>query len=157
MKTQKGARHPKRRNKKLNKKELVEVKALSELGNSAYAIEKRTGISHTTIGKYLADNEAYNNPKIKELVEKVKENEIADLIVLNVQAKQRLHDRAPFMNAIEAIALMDRSFQQLRLLEGKSTQNIKTLTQIIMEADGVIVQKAAAKDMDEADVLPKRK
>jgi hypothetical protein len=120
--------------KRLNKRELATIKASKELGKSDYQIEKETGISHNTIAKYLASNEAYSNPKIKEMVQEIKEKEILDLTVLNVRAKSRLHNLAATMNPIEAIALMDRSFQQLRLLEGKSTQNISTLTKIIEEA-----------------------
>jgi hypothetical protein len=128
-----GVRH--RKGKKLNKREIAEIKALKELGNSNYAIEKRTGITHGTIATYLANQEAYNNPKIKELVARVKENEISDLVVLNLKAKDRLHKIIPSANVIEALAVMDRSFQQTRLLEGKSTQNIASLTQIVKSAN----------------------
>ena len=63
------------------------------------------------------------------------EKEILDLTVLTVKARQRLHELAATMNPIEAIALMDRTFQQRRLLEGKSTSNIATLQKIIREAN----------------------
>jgi hypothetical protein len=120
--------------KALAKKEVLEVKALSEMGQSNYAIEKRTGISHNTISKYLADQDAYCNPKAQEEITAIKEKEILDLTVLGVRAKARLHILAESMNPIEAIALMDRAFQQRRLLEGNSTANIHTLTQIIENA-----------------------
>jgi len=122
--------------KRLNKREQALIKASTELGKSGYQIEKETGISHTTVGKYLKDQEAYSNPKMKEMVAQIKEHEILDLTVLNVRAKQRLHDVAERLNPIEAIALMDRTFQQIRLLEGKSTTNIASLTKIIQEAHG---------------------
>lgn len=111
------------------------MKALSTVGMTPYAISKRTGINEHTVAKYLANQEAYNNPKMQQLVAQVLEKEIMDLTVLTVKARQRLHERAPFMNAIESIALMDRSFQQRRLLEGKSTSNIATLRKIINEAN----------------------
>jgi len=104
------------------------------MGNSKYAIEKRTGMSGHTIDKYLANREAYTDPRMEQKIQQIKEKEIWDLTVLNVRAKDRLHDLAATMNPIESIALMDRSFQQLRLLEGKSTANVATLTKIIMEA-----------------------
>lgn len=123
-----------RKGKELTVKEVAELKALSDLGESNYAIEKRTGISHHTIDKYLKDAEAYADPAMAAKVAKIKEKEILDLTVLNVEAKKRLHELAERMNPIEAIALMDRTFQQLRLLEGKSTANVHTLTEIIEQA-----------------------
>lgn len=125
--------------KRLSKPKQAEIKALKEMGQSNYAIEKRTGISHNTIAKYLEDNEAYSDPKMMEKVTQIKEKEILDLTVLGVRAKMRLHDLAPTMNPIEAIALMDRSFQQRRLLEGKSTANIATLTKIVEEAHNALI------------------
>lgn len=124
-----------RARKKLNIREKSEIKALAELNNSMNAIERRTGINRGTVAKYLADHEAYNDPKIMDAVAKIKEGEIADLTVLNIEAKDRLHQLAPVMNPIEAIALMDRSFQQLRLLEGKSTQNIATISKLVAGAN----------------------
>lgn len=132
-------RKTKRRSgKPLKAKEKAEIKALSDMGHSNYAIEKRTGISHNTIDKYLSDQAAYADPKMQEKITKIKEKEILDLTILNVKAKNRLHDLAPRANMIESIALMDRTFQQLRLLEGKSTQNIATLTKIVEEAHAAI-------------------
>lgn len=125
----------KRYRKKVNKKEKAEIVALNSLGHSNYAIEKRTGINHETIKKYLQEQEAYCDPNIKALAEKIAENEIFDLTVLTVKARKRLHELSEKMNPIEALALMDRTFQQRRLLEGKSTQNISTLTKIIREAN----------------------
>lgn len=124
-----------RRKKKLNVVEKAEVKALSEMNLTPYAIGKRTGISHHTVAKYLADQEAYNDPGMPELIAKIQEKEIADLTVLTVRARSRLHKLAATMNPIEAIALMDRTFQQRRLLQGKSTENIATLVKIITEAN----------------------
>lgn len=120
--------------KKPTKESVARMLALSELGKKPYEIEKITGHSHNTIAKYLRDQEAYSDPKMQERVTEIKEKEILDLTVLNVTAKQRLHDIVPKANVIEALAVVDRTFQQIRLLEGKSTANIKTLTMIIQEA-----------------------
>ena len=124
-----------RKHKKPNKKELATVKALSNLGNTPFAIEKRTGLYHTTVSKYLSDAEAYNDPTMPALIAQIQAREIEDLTVLTVRARARLHDIAATMNPIEAIALMDRSFQQRRLLQGKSTENVATLVKIITEAN----------------------
>jgi hypothetical protein len=129
-------RRPKKpkRGVKLQRKQKANIKALAELGHSKCEIEKLTGHSHHTIAKYLDESEAYADPRMQAMVTKIKEKEILDLTVLNVRAKARLHELAPRANMIESIALMDRTFQQLRLLEGKSTQNIATLTQFVQEA-----------------------
>lgn len=124
-----------RKKKKLNVLEQAQIKALSQTGSTSYAIEQRTGISHHTISKYLEDEEAYADPGMKQLVAKILEHEIEDLVVLQTRARRRLHDIADRMNPIEAIALMDRTFNQRRILEGKSTQNISTLVKIITEAN----------------------
>jgi hypothetical protein len=135
MKSPRVTRPPKRRRKSPNKRELAEMKALSNLGNTPYAISKRTGIDDGTVAKYLADQEAYNNPQMQTLVTEIMAKEIMDLTVLTVKARQRLHEIAPRLNAIESIALMDRTFQQRRLLEGKSTSNIATLQKVIRDAN----------------------
>jgi len=72
---------------------------------------------------------------MQALVTEIQAKEISDLVVLTVKARERLHDLASRMNPIEAIALMDRTFQQRRLLQGKSTENVATLVKIITEAN----------------------
>lgn len=140
-----SGRSPRRSGKPLKVQEKAEIKALSEMGLSNYAIEKRTGISHNTVDKYLSDAEAYKDPKMAEKIQKIKEKEVLDLTLLNIKAKQRLHDIVPRANVIESLAVMDRTFQQIRLIEGKSTQNIATLTKIVEEAHASML---APKDAD---------
>jgi hypothetical protein len=125
----------KRRKKQLDKKEIATVHALTKLNYTPYAIQKRTGIDNHTVAKYLATRDAYTDPKFESLVQAICEKEISDLVALTVEARDRLHDLAPSMNPIEAIALMDRTFQQRRLLQGKSTSNIATLAKIIADAN----------------------
>jgi predicted transcriptional regulator len=124
-----------RKHKAPNRQELATIKALENVGMTPYAIGKRTGLNHKTVAKYLKDQEAYADPSMAALVEKILEKEILDLTVLTVKSRARLHEIVDRMNPIEALALMDRSFQQRRLLEGKSTQNISTLSKIIKEAN----------------------
>jgi len=135
MQSPRVSRPPGRRRKALNKREQAEIKALNKLGHSNYAVAKRTGIDNHTVAKYLANQEAYADPRMTAMVAEICEKEILDLTVLTVKARERLHELAAKMNPIEAIALMDRSFQQRRLLEGKSTANIATLQKIIQKAN----------------------
>ena len=110
---------------KPKKTELARFKALNDLGYSPNAIAKRTDRDPKTIRKYL-NSEAINDPNIKIIVQKIKDAELNDLLLLNQKARSNLHKRfdegSP--NVIESTAVMDRSFLQIRLLENKSTQNI---------------------------------
>ena len=60
------------------------------------------------------------------MVDLIKEREINDLYLLGAKARNRLHELVDEgkTKTIETVALMDRSFQQRRLLEGKSTENM---------------------------------
>lgn len=121
--------------KKPSRNEQARMLALSKMGKSAYEIGKIMGRSHVTTMKYIT-SPIYTDPKFEQAVQTIKEKEILDLYALNTLAKARLHELAPKMNPIESIALMDRTFQQRRLIEGKSTENIMSLTKIIQEAHG---------------------
>jgi hypothetical protein len=121
--------------KKPSKKELARMKAMSELGESPNAIAKRMRKSHNTVQKYLA-SDVYNDPEIAGMVETIKEKELADLYLLGAKGRHRLHELVDEgkTKMIETIALVDRVFQQRRLLEGNSTQNIHTLSKVIEAA-----------------------
>jgi hypothetical protein len=110
---------------KPNKKELAQMKVLSDLGYTPTAISKRMGKSHHTVIKYL-NSDVYNDPDIQQMVETIKEKELSDLFLLGAKARNRLHELLDDGNTkmIETCAVMDRSFQQRRLLEDKSTANI---------------------------------
>ena len=122
--------------KKPNKKELARMKVLSDLGESATAIGKIVGKHHSTVQKYLQSAEVFTDPDISKMVEQIKNKEIDELYILGAKAKRNLHTLADGgkMKPIENIALMDRVFQQRRLLEGKSTTNVASLTSIIKAA-----------------------
>jgi hypothetical protein len=118
--------------KKPNKKELAEMKVRHEMGESPSAIAKDLGRSHHTTIKYL-NSDVFTRPDMKEIVEQLRNKEIADLTVIGAKARQRIHDI--FDNGkpalIPTVAAMDRTFQQRRLLEGKSTENVHNLTAYI--------------------------
>jgi hypothetical protein len=124
---------------KPKKTELAKMKALNDLGYSPHAIAKMTDRDLKTVRKYL-NSEAINNPDIQVIVQKIKDAELNDLLLLNQKARANLHKRfdegSP--NVIESTAVMDRTFGQIRLLQNKSTQNISvsTLMQIkrVLEA-----------------------
>ncbi len=121
--------------RKPNKKELARMKVMSELGVSPTAIAEKMGRSHHTVIKYL-QSDVYTDPSIGEIIERIKEKETQDLYLLGAKGRQRLHElldegKAPM---IPTIALVDRTFQQRRLLEGKSNVNIGLKTQLVIAA-----------------------
>lgn len=123
----------KKKGKKPTKREQAQMLALNELGMGTYEIGEIMGRAPNTIRKYVL-SPMFTDPKFAALVEEYKAKELIDLTALNIEARGRLHDLVPTMTPIEAVALMDKSFQQRRLIEGKSTENIFSLRRIIEDA-----------------------
>jgi len=122
--------------KKPNKKDLARMKALSDMGESYRSIARQMGKGHATVKKYL-NSDVFNDPDIDKMVERIKETEATDLYMLGVKARRNLHVLADEgkMRPIENIALMDRVFQQRRLLEGRSTMNVGFHMQLVLAAE----------------------
>lgn len=114
-----------RKNLSPTKKELAQYKAMNDLGLTPNAIAIRTNRDPKTVRKYL-QSEVYNDPDIQRMIDVIKEKEVGDLYLLGAKARKRLHELLDDGNTktIETVALMDRSFQQRRLLEGQSTENV---------------------------------
>ena len=93
--------------------------------------------------KYL-ESDVYDDPAISKIVEKIKENEINDLYLLGAKGRKRLHELVDRGDSkmIETIALVDRVFQQRRLLEAKSTENIGSITRLINESHEALLREA---------------
>lgn len=127
-----------------NKKEIARMKALADIGESNRSIAERTGRTKETVKKYLQRTELYDDPEIQGMIATIKRREISDLYLLGAKARNRLHDILDEgkTKAIETTAVMDRSFQQRRLLEGESTANISTREAIMMSME--IVRNAKA-------------
>lgn len=126
----------KKKGKALTKREVAQVFALKSLDKSDYEVGMIMGRSPHTIKKYV-ESPMFTDPKFAALVEEYKSKELIDLTALNISARARIHDLIPTMTPLEAIATMDRSFQQRRLIEGKSTENIFSLRKIIEDAHRV--------------------
>ena len=126
---------PKRKGKPPSKREIAQMTALTQLGMGTYTVGQIMTRSPHTIRKYVT-SEIFTDPKFQQLVEEYKSKELIDLTAMNISARARIHDLIPTMTPIEAIATMDKSFQQRRLLEGKSTENIFSLRKIIEDAHG---------------------
>ena len=114
-----------------DKKELAKYRAFSDLGLKPTQIAKRLNRSHHTVIKYL-NSDVYNDPVVKEMVRKIRECEItkntllthkADLVLDKFLENQLIVEPSK-IQAIPVIAVKDRAFQQNRLLQGFSTQNI---------------------------------
>ena len=129
----------KKKGKRPTKREVAQMKALKSLGKSTYEVGMLMGRSHHTIKRYC-ESPLFTDPKMAKLVEEYKSKELLDLTALNISARARLHDLIPVMTPIEAVATMDKSFQQRRLVEGKSTENIFSLRKIIEDAHKMPVE-----------------
>lgn len=125
----------KKKGKRPTKREQAQMLALAELGQGTYEIGAALGRSPHTVRRYI-NSPMFQDPKFAALIEEYKQKELLDLTTLNIEARGRLHDLMPAMTPIEACAVMDKSFQQRRLVEGKSTENIFSLRRIIEEAHG---------------------
>jgi hypothetical protein len=139
-----------RRNLTPTKKELAQYKAMNDMGLTPNAIAIRTNRDPKTVRKYL-QSEVYDDPEIKRMIDVIKEKEVSDLYLLGAKARKRLHDLLDEGNTktIETVALMDRSFQQRRLLEGQSTENI---AQILADVAEIRKLEAERKKMKNADI-----
>lgn len=123
----------KTKGKQPTKREQAQMLALSEIGHGPYEIGEIMGRAPNTVRKYC-QSPIFTDPKFAAMVEEYKTKEVLDLTVMNISARARIHDLIPTMTPIEAIATMDKSFQQRRLVEGKSTENIFSLRKIISDA-----------------------
>jgi hypothetical protein len=123
-----------RKNLSPTKTELARFKAMSDLGLTPNAIGVKTGRDPKTVRKYLC-TDVYENSEISKMVDLIKERELDDLYLLGAKARKRLHDILDEgkTKAIETTAVMDRSFQQRRLLEGQSTENLSSVLALIEE------------------------
>ncbi len=118
--------------KRPTKNELAKMKVMSDIGFTPTTIAGKLGKSHHTVIKYL-QSDVYTDPSIGEIVERIKEKETQDLWLLGAKGRQRLHELLDEGKSqmIPTIALVDRAFQQRRLLEGKSTINLGFKTTLI--------------------------
>jgi pyrimidine operon attenuation protein/uracil phosphoribosyltransferase len=135
-----------RKNLAPTKQELAQFKALSDIGLTANAIGVRMKRDAKTVRKYL-QSEVYNDPEIRHMVDIIKEREIDDLYLLGAKARKRLHELIDEgkTKTIETVALMDRSFQQRRLLEGQSTDNIAMINVVAADLRGYRRKKEGEK------------
>lgn len=119
------------------KKELAQFKAMSDLGLTNHAIAIKTKRDPKTVKTWL-QSPAYSDPEITSMVDLIKTREINDLYLIGAKARSHIHKLLDEgnMKAIETVATMDRSFQQRRLLQGESTENIAQVHQMIAMLKG---------------------
>ena len=134
--------------KKPTKRQLAEMKVMHELGMSPTNIANQMGKGHGTVIKYL-QSDCYTDPGITKLVNKIRDNETNDLYVLGAKGRSRLHemlDDGEKLQMIPTIALVDRTFQQRRLLEGKSTDNVSHKLTHILESNELALRSPKSKN-----------
>ena len=119
-------------------KEIAQMVVLSRLGLSAVGIGKRMSRSNHTVAKYVQSAVA-QSPEVQALIDLITQKEIDDLRLLGAKARNRLHELIDEgkTKMIETCAVMDRSFQQIRLLEGNSTANLDIMHQNYLELKNI--------------------
>ncbi|MBZ0221262.1 MAG: hypothetical protein K8I01_12625 [Candidatus Methylomirabilis sp.] len=115
---------------KPTKPDIAKFKVMKDMGLTPNAIGKRTGFDSKTVRAYLS-SEVYADPDIQQMIELIKGKELNDLHLIGGKARAVLNgyldsvmrgEKEP--NPVAIVAIQDRSFQQRRLLEGLSTENI---------------------------------
>lgn len=106
-------------------RQLAQMQVLTNLGLTAHAISKRMKLSNHTVSKYLA-SEKMQSKEVQALIELITQKEVDDLTILGAKARNRLHELMDEGKSkmIETCAVMDRSFQIVRLLTDQTTENI---------------------------------
>lgn len=109
---------------------LAKIKAMSDGGASPHFIGRTLGHDGKSVRKWLRLTD-FEAPEMKQLVEKIKSNEVAELCLVGGMAREILlnyldaclkGEEKP--NVISVIAAMDRAFQQKQILSGGATANI---------------------------------
>ena len=116
-----------------NKHELAQFKVLADIGTSPHAIGRQTGRDPKTVRKWLQSEVYQTDQELGELIGLLKKKELDDLYLLGAKGRQRLHEllNSGKSRMIETIALVDRTFQQRRLLQGGSTSNLAILDRVL--------------------------
>ncbi len=116
--------------------ELANFRVLDDLGLSGHAIARLAGRDGKTVRKWLKSDVYQEDPKVHELVTLIREKETDDLLLLGAKARARLHELIPKeTKIIPLVATVDRCFQQLRLLQGKSTNNAAHFGSFYLKAE----------------------
>lgn len=126
--------------------ELARIKTLNDLGYNKSQIARKMGMtdgSHTKIIRYLK-HKRMESPEVIALAGAIKETEIKDLTLIGVKARIRLHELLDEgkTKPIETVAIMDRSFQQRRLLEGSATEifDVNTIKELDKEIEEITLK-----------------
>lgn len=128
--------------RKPDRKELARFKAMADLGLTPNAIGKQVGRDPKTVRYYLQSPVYQQDIELQAMIEQIKTRELEDLYLLGAKGRKRLHDLLDEgkTKMIETIALVDRTFQQRRLLEGGSTANVGILSKLIVAVDNELFQ-----------------
>lgn len=119
---------------------LAWAKNQTDGGRSLASIAKDLDVFKKPLKDRLMNTDFQTN-EMKALTKALRDTEIDRLMILGQKAQHVLNDdvdkilkgEKEMKNPIPYIAMMDRSFQQRRLLEGESTDNIKIFEQVMVK------------------------
>lgn len=114
------------------KPQLAKLKALTDMGQTPTAAAKVVGIDHHTALSYIRDRAAvFEDREIKAMINRLKQAELDQLTTITGKARLILDQYLDDVmagereaNPISVTAILDRTFQQRRLVEGASTVNV---------------------------------
>ena len=146
----------KARSRRVNNKQLAQMKVLNEMGVSPTSIAKKLNLSHHTTLLYLREKtELFNDPEVIKLIKIIKERELDELFLIGKKSRAVIDaylddclEGTKQPNPVAIVAIQDRSFQQRRLLEGVSTDNI-AIHMKFMQSDGEKSEKSKAGELPE--------
>jgi len=111
---------------RVTKEEIALMNVMDDRGSPVSIIAEELDRNYTTVTRVLKNTKYLSDPKIQKMIATMQQDEAEDLALIGIKGRQRMHklldDEAT--NPIETTAMVDRVFQQRRLLEDKSTANI---------------------------------
>lgn len=113
---------------KATKKILAEIKVMESQGVATNQIARIVDIDAHSVRNYLKNPALFDDVQVQEMVKIITERELTDLRRIGAKSRECLDmylnsvlNKEKEPNPIAVTAIMDRSFQQRRLLEGNST------------------------------------
>lgn len=126
---------------KITEKKLVDLLGNHKLSHAdaAKILDVHPNSIYQAMQRYKIDVSGFD-------IDKVKSEHETELIAINALVRGRIFDKllnADNLNLIEMTAILDRSFQQMRELQGKGHSSVNIFTMIVAKADEKVFNTTA--------------